>query len=171
MDHSPALRRSYPNRCEPTSSVGSATTRQDVLSGCDRLIRPDGTDLQMVVAEGLSRSPRAPEARSHLRLDSLDASLQASRSHGCRRVHVSGKVDRQFPAIPPGGGRIEHRLDCGGIRGKRESTSRAHLARARRQCNQRHRRCNRPHHFSGTSRRLVPHGSVRIHSPFSSFMG
>lgn len=27
------------------------------------------------------------------------------------------------------------------------------------------------HHFSGTSLRLVPHGSVRIHSPFPSFTG
>jgi hypothetical protein len=27
------------------------------------------------------------------------------------------------------------------------------------------------HHFSGTSLRLVPHGSVRTHSPFSSLTG
>src|SRR5438552_1851165 len=174
----PARRRdTNPNRCEPTSSIGYSASSENVLSGHDRLIRTDRPNFEMIIAESLDGASGPPVSGAHLAVDSAHPAHESRRSHRRRRIRVRREINGKLTAIPAGGSCVEGRFDRSGVRAGRELksvSSRAHLTGARRKDHGRSRRREHSiasHHFSGTSLRLVPQGSVRIHSPFSSFTG
>ncbi len=171
MNHPPSRRRAFPNGCEPASSIRLAGSGQDVLTCCQRVIRSQRPDLQMVVAEDLIRASCLPEPRPHLIADSVRPTHRPCPAHRRRRACVGGEIRRQIAAIPASGSRVEN-CSYGGNVGGRDHRDRRSRTGLRSAANRKRDRKQSPstrysHSFSGTSLKLVPHGSVRIHSPFS----
>src|SRR5256885_12152345 len=115
LHHPPAARRSYPNCRKPARTIRTATTSQNILAGCDRLIGTNRSNLQMIVAQILQRTSGPPESGAHLTFNAADASDESCRSHRSRRINVGREIDRELATIPTGGCRIKHCLDRGSV--------------------------------------------------------